>query len=159
MSLPPFTTINLTTGTLIRAMLVFIFFVLLFYLRGVLLVLLTAVVIASSIEPLTLWLHRFRIPRLIAVISIYIMLAVVFIGVFYFFVPSLLSDTANFLRVVPAFLEGVSPPIAASRDSVLQGADLAQTLSQGISGSAAPSSLSAVFTDLSQILGSFAKDR
>ena len=157
MSLPPITKISITTGTLFRAMLVLLFFVLLFYLRGVLLVLLTAVVIASSIEPFTVWLQKLRIPRLIAVILLYIVLSIGFVGIFYFFVPSLLSDTANFLRAVPALLENIPSPISLERDSLLNGADLAQTLSQGITSTSEPSSLTAVFTDLSQILGSFAK--
>lgn len=148
--------ISISTGTLVRAMLVFLFFVLLFYIRGVLLVILTAVVIASSIEPLTLWLKRFHVPRLLAVISTYIVLSVAFVGVFYFFVPSLLSDTANFLRAVPAFMEGIPSPLSVEPKSVAQGAELAQTLSVGIESSTQPSSLGAVFTDLSQILGSFA---
>ena len=154
---PLVTKISITTGTLVRAMLVFIFFVLLFYLQGIVLVLLTAVVIASSIEPLTRWLKQFKIPRLISVIFVYIILAALFIGVFYFFVPSLLSDTANFLRVMPELLNSISASISIEPNSVLQGANFAQTLSQGISHTTDTSSLAAVFTDLSQILGSFAK--
>ena len=157
MSLPPLTTISITTGTFFRAMLVLLFFVALFYLRSVVLVVLTAVVIASAIEPFTLWLGRLKIPRLIAVIFIYIVLSVGFVGVFYFFVPSLLSDTANFLRAVPAFLESVPASLSLEEDSVLQGAELAQTISLGITSTTQPSSLSAVFTDLAHILGSFAK--
>ena len=105
--------ISITTGTLFRAMLVLLGFALLFYLRSLLLVVLTAVVIASSIEPITLRLKRFNIPRIIAVLSIYIILSVAFVGIFYFFVPFLLSDTANFLRAIPELLDQVSVPIAA----------------------------------------------
>ena len=157
MAEPPFMNISITTGTLFRAMLVLLGFALLFYLRSLLLVVLTAVVIASSIEPITLRLKRFNIPRIIAVLSIYIILSVAFVGIFYFFVPFLLSDTANFLRAIPELLDQVSVPIAAPSAPVMQGADFAQTLSRGITGTAEPSSLTAVFLDLSQILGSFAK--
>ena len=153
----PVTKISITTGTIFRAVLVCIFFVLLFYLRGVVLVILTAVVIASSVEPLTLWLHRFRIPRIISVICTYIVLSALFVGVFYFFVPSLLSDTANFLRAIPSVLDAVPSPISVEPNSVIQGANLAQTLSAGIQSTTEPSALTAVFTDLSQILSSFAK--
>ncbi|MDO8620215.1 MAG: AI-2E family transporter [bacterium] len=149
-------TISISTGTIVRTLLVVLFFVLLFYVRDILLVVLTSVVIASSVEPLTLWLKKFRVPRLLAVISTYIVLSVVFVGVFYFFVPSLLSDTANFLRAVPTFLESIPSPISVEPKSVAQGAELAQTLSLGIESASEPSSLGAVFTDLSQILGSFA---
>lgn len=154
---PPPTAISISTGTLFRAILVFLFFVLLFYLRDILLVILTSVVIASSVEPVTLWVKKFGIPRILAVMSMYVLLSMAFIGIFYFFVPSLLSDAANFLRAVPELIEYIPTPLPASSDSVLQGADLAQTLSQGITGTSEPSSLTAVFTDLSQILGSFAQ--
>ncbi|KKW13022.1 MAG: hypothetical protein UY50_C0001G0014 [Parcubacteria group bacterium GW2011_GWA2_49_9] len=149
--------ISISTGTLIRAMLVFLFFVMLFYLRDVLLVVLTAVVIASAIEPLTVWFKRFHIPRLVGVLVTYIILTILFVGVFYIFVPSLLSDTANFLRAVPSLLDAVPSPVTVEPRSVLQGASLAQTLSEGIQSTTEPSALSAVFTDLSQILSSFAK--
>lgn len=152
----PTTNVSITTGTLFRAMLVVLFFAFLFYLRDVLLVVLTAVVIASAIEPFTVWLKRIRIPRLISVILIYIILAISFVGIFYFFVPSLLSDTASFLRAIPTFLESIPSPLSVEHESVLQGANLAQTLSKGITSATQPSSLTAVFTDLSQILGSFA---
>ncbi|HBV01129.1 MAG TPA: hypothetical protein DEF00_01895 [Candidatus Taylorbacteria bacterium] len=156
MSLPPPTNISITTGTIVRIVLVVLFFVLLYYLRDLLLVVLTAVVIASSIEPLTVFLKKFRIPRILAVMGTYALLSLSFVGVFYFFVPFLLSDTANFLRAVPELLESVPTRVYLEPEAVIQGADLAQTLSAGISATANPSSLTAVFTDLSQILGSFA---
>ncbi|OHA41890.1 MAG: hypothetical protein A3H73_02205 [Candidatus Taylorbacteria bacterium RIFCSPLOWO2_02_FULL_50_120] len=147
---------SISTGTIVRAALVVLCFALLYYLRDLLLVVLTAVVIASSIEPLTVFLKRFHIPRVISVLFTYALLSLLFIGVFYFFVPFLLSDTANFLRAVPELLESVPTRVYLEPEAVIQGADLAQTLSQGISATAEPSSLTAVFTDLSQILGSFA---
>ena len=159
----PFNNISVTTGTLFRVALVALFFYALFYLRDVVLVVLTAVVIASAIEPLIRWLIRFGVSRVIAVLSTYLVLAFGFITVFYFFVPSLLSDTASFLRSVPTIFETVPSSLPLSERSIEQGTELAKSISQGIiDGTAAveelkrPSSFTAVFTDLSQILGSFA---
>lgn len=160
MALPPHSPLSLTTGTLFRAALVVLFFALIFYIRNIILVVLTAVVIASAIEPLTVWLGKFRISRLPAVLMTYIVMSLVFIGVFYSFVPSLLSDTAQFLRSVPQILETIpeSFAVATNETTVRESANLAQTISRGISqGVEEPSSLSAVFTDLSQILSSLAK--
>ncbi len=150
--------ISLTTGTIFRAVLVVILFGLLWYLRDVVLVVLAAVVIASAIEPLTLFLGRFGIPRLISVIATYLVLTVAFVGIFYVFVPSLLSDTADFLRAVPSLLETVPSALSIETDPVAveNSALFARTLSQGLTEVGQPSSLTAVFTDLSQILGSFA---
>jgi len=157
MAKEPPTSISISTGTIIRAVLVLLFFVMLFYLRDILLVVLAAVVIASAVEPLTAWFKRFRVPRLIGVLVTYIVLTILFVGIFYIFVPSLLSDTANFLRAVPTVLDAVPAPVKVEPRSVLQGANLAQTLSEGIQSTTEPSALSAVFTDLSQIFGSLAK--
>ncbi len=156
---PPFTNISITTGTIFRAVLVLIFFALLFYIRDIILVVLTAVVIASAVEPLTVWLGKYKIARLPAVLGTYVLFSAVFIGIFYFFVPSLLSDTSQFLRAVPTILDSVPGSLAVKTDpdTVRQGADLAQSLSRGITeGVAHPSSFSAVFTDLSSVLSSFA---
>lgn len=159
MPLPPSTHISISTGTFFRAALVILFFVLLFYIRDIILVVLTAVVIASAVEPLTVWLRKMRVARLPAVLGTYIVLSFSFVGIFYFFVPSLLSDTAQFLRAVPQILEIVPDSFSIKADpvTVRESADLAQTLSRGITeGVSQPSSFSAVFTDLSQILSSFA---
>lgn len=159
----PLTPIHITTGTLVRAALVVLAFALLFALRDIVLVVLSAVVIASALEPLTLRLLQFGASRLVSVLSIYIVLAFLFVGVFYFFVPSLLSDAASFLRAVPAALETVPSGLSFRPETLLRGGEFAESLSRGIaSGQSAlaelakPSSLTAVFTDLSQILGSFA---
>jgi predicted PurR-regulated permease PerM len=161
LSPPP---LSISTGTLVRFVCVVLLFVLLYYLQDVVLVVLTAVVIASALEPLILWLGRFGIARLFATLGTYLALAFAFVGVFYFFVPSLLFDAAQFLRGVPQILEMVpSSSLAPSPQSVREGTELAQTLSHGITeGRSAvaelvrPSSLTAVFTDFSQILGGFA---
>ena len=62
--------ITITAGTFFKAIFVIGLFVLLYLLRDIVLVLLTAVVIASAIEPATLWFVRHKIPRVLAVISL-----------------------------------------------------------------------------------------
>lgn len=159
MSLSPENPMSISTGTMFRVALVVLFFALLFYIRDIILVVLTAVVIASATEPLTTWFKKVRISRLPAVLITYVGLSLVFLGVFYSFVPSLLSDTSQFLRAVPQVLEKIpdSFSVSTNETTVRQGADLAQTLSRGISyGASEPSSFTAVFNDLSQILSSFA---
>lgn len=164
MTTPPSTRITITTGTFFRAALVAVFFAALYYLQDLVLVVLTAVVIASAVEPMALTLMRRGLSRLIAVLGIYLALSLSFVAVFYFFVPPLLSDAASFLRAVPQILSE-TPALPLKPESVERGSNLAQTLSRGIAeGSsvvrdfvARPSSFSAVFTDLSQILSSFAQ--
>jgi predicted PurR-regulated permease PerM len=98
-------TISITTGTVLRTALVVLGIWLLYTLKELVLVLMAAVVIASAIEPGVSRLQRSGFPRVLAVLFIYILLLSTFFGVFYFFVPSLLSDLATFISSLPIYLE------------------------------------------------------
>lgn len=93
-------------------------FFLLFLLKDLLLVVLAAVVTASAVEPITRWFIRYRIGRLPAVILIYVGLAFLLVGVFYFLVLPLLSDTASLLNTLPDYIGSVSDwtPFAGNPD-------------------------------------------
>jgi predicted PurR-regulated permease PerM len=89
---------SISTGTIVRAILVVLFFALLFLLKGLVLVLLVSVVVASAIEPATQWLVKRRIPRLFAVIFIYLCIALfIFCIIFLLFIP-LLSESSDFIQ-------------------------------------------------------------
>jgi len=88
--------INVDAGSVLKGALVLILLYIFFLLRDLVLVVLTAVVIASAIEPGTRWFVRHRVPRLPAVVLIYLFVAIVLFGVFYFAVPPLLEETELF---------------------------------------------------------------
>lgn len=60
-------TINISSRTIIMVILFVLLFAALYFLRDLVLVLLTAVVIASAIEPPVRFFMRFKIPRVFAV--------------------------------------------------------------------------------------------
>lgn len=93
--------INITSGSIVRAILFVVLLVFLYYIRDIILVILAAVVIASAIEPATKWFGKYRIKRLPAVIIIYLVLVAVLAGFFVFFVPKLLDQAITFLNTVP----------------------------------------------------------
>lgn len=97
--------VSITTGTVFKVLLVLAGAWLLFYLYDLILAVLTAIVIASGIEPLVASLQKRRIPRIIAVISIYACFLGIFAILFYFFLPSLLSDAVTFISRLPTYLE------------------------------------------------------
>jgi len=96
--------INITTGTIVKTLIVLALAYTLFLLRDIVLVLLTAVVIASAVEPAARWLMKYKIPRLPSVVFVYLIIALGIFGVFYFVVPPLLSETVGFLSTVPDYL-------------------------------------------------------
>ncbi|MFM2357653.1 MAG: hypothetical protein RJA61_390 [Candidatus Parcubacteria bacterium] len=99
---------HISPSSVAKAILVGGLFFVLFLLKDLLLVVLAAVVTASAVEPITRWFIRYRIARLPAVIFIYVGLAFLLVGVFYFLVLPLLSDTASLLNTLPDYLGSVS---------------------------------------------------
>lgn len=99
------TTISITTSTIIKTLVVLAGAWLLFYLRDLVLVVITAIVIASAMEPAVSAMVRRKIPRIAAVIALYISV-IGFIGsMLYVFVPSILSDITGLISSVPQYLD------------------------------------------------------
>ncbi len=99
--------IHISSGTIIRSVLFLLLVVALFYLRDLALVVLTAVVIASAIEPGVAWFTKHRIPRVFAVLLIYLLTALFLFGLFYVFVPPVLDEMARFLTSLPRYLDTI----------------------------------------------------
>lgn len=100
-------TININSGTIVKSILFVLLFALLYFLRDLVLVILTAVVIASSVEPMTKWFIRHRVPRLIAVISIYVITALVIAGLFFLLIPPLLDEVSGLLSSAPQYFDNI----------------------------------------------------
>ncbi|MFA7309932.1 MAG: AI-2E family transporter, partial [Candidatus Paceibacterota bacterium] len=97
--------ISITSGTVIKTIIILAAAWLLFTLRNVALIVLTAIVIASAIEPGVRAIARHRVPRILAVLSVYVMLFGLFFVIFYFFLPSVLADFATFVSSLPTYLD------------------------------------------------------
>lgn len=99
--------ISITTGTLVMAVVVFFGALLIWTLRDLVLVIITAVVIASAIEPGVARLRAHGLPRVFSVLLVYILLFGVFFGLFYFFIPTLFAELVTFLTSLPLYLEAL----------------------------------------------------
>lgn len=108
-------TLDVTFGSLIKIVVVVALAGLLWYLRDLVLILLTAVVIASSVEPATLALRRLKIPRVFAVLVVYLVFIGMFAGIIYAFIPPLLSETSGLLETMPSVTKAL-----ASSPSLMQ---------------------------------------
>jgi len=88
--------IQISAGTIIKTVLILLLFWTIFFLKNLVLIILMSIVIASAVEPAAQWLSRRKIPRLLAVILVYLSLAVALICVVYFLVLPLLSESGDF---------------------------------------------------------------
>ena len=100
--------ISISSGTIIRTILFLLLLLLLYLFRDLVLVILTAIVIASSIEPLAKWFIRRKIPRVLSVILVYLLSAGIFASLFITFVPLILEEVSNLSKSLPGYMSSVN---------------------------------------------------
>ena len=100
--------ISISTGTILRIILLLLLFAALFYLHELVLIVLTSIVIASAIEPAVSWFVAYRFPRVFAVLAVYIITGAILAGVFYAFAPLFLSEFSTLLTTLPNYLGSLS---------------------------------------------------
>ena len=98
-------TINIGAGTIVTAILFVLLAWLLFILKDLVLVVLTAIVIATAIEPAIKWFTRYRIPRVLSVLLVYVLVVVVLASLFYAFVPPILDEVSDLANQLPGLLD------------------------------------------------------
>lgn len=94
--------INIGIGTIIKIIIVLAVALAVYLLRNTVLVLLTAVVIASAVNPAANWFTKFKIPRVLAVLLVYIVAFGIILGTLFFFLPPLFDDFSDIAFKIPA---------------------------------------------------------
>lgn len=100
--------VTITPGTIVSAILLIAGAFLLWTLRDLVLLVITAIVIASAIEPGVAFFIRYRIPRFFSVILIYVLAFGSVFLTLYFFFPPIIADAAGFLSSLPRYLETIN---------------------------------------------------
>ncbi|NLE07279.1 MAG: AI-2E family transporter [Parcubacteria group bacterium] len=96
--------IQISTGTIIKALLVILIFGAIYYLRDIALVVVLSIVIASAVEPGTQWFLRRKVPRVLAVLLIYSIVILILVGAFYFLFLPILNQSSSLLSSLPGYL-------------------------------------------------------
>jgi len=99
--------IHLTTGSFIKMLVVLVLFYVAFILRNLFLVILTSVVLASAVEPITRWFVRRKIPRSLAVIAIYLSVFIAITGITSLVLPPLADDVKAMITTLPQYISTV----------------------------------------------------
>jgi predicted PurR-regulated permease PerM len=97
-----------TTGSWVRGVIVLAIAYGLFLISEFVLVVLAAIVIASAIEPLTLWAKKRNIPRLPMALLIYMASAILLASLFYFLLLPLIGDVSSFIRTLTIYSNSVT---------------------------------------------------
>lgn len=102
------TTLSISTGTMIRALVVLIIVFLLWYLRDLLMVVLTSIVLASFVESAIPHFKKVGIGRILGVVILYATSLLFLAGLFYLFAPLLITEIYNFSAFLSSYIPGVS---------------------------------------------------
>jgi len=126
--------INITPGSIFKGICIILLVWFLFFIKDVVLVVLTAVVIASGLEPLISWFSKYKINRLFAAIISYAGIVSIFTGLMFFFVPPVLDEAASLLTELPKYLETTTlwNPLSVDKQTISNSQKVVETLSVGI---------------------------
>ncbi|MEK9160752.1 MAG: AI-2E family transporter [Patescibacteria group bacterium] len=125
--------VSITPGTVVMTILIGAAAYALWYLRDLVLLVLTAIVIASALEPGIAFFVKYKFPRVIAALTMYLILFGSFFGTIYFFFPPILEDTQAFLLSAPQYLETLNLPqsltdISVAAEHAAEGESIIDTL-------------------------------
>ncbi len=144
--------ISISTGTMFRFLFILLALVALFYLKNLVLVLLTSIVIASFVESAVMRFRRFRIPRTLTVVAVYVLALAAVVGLFYAIVPIFFTEASSLVDSLSAYIpqtsilhnfSGANPTLGNTRELVSDIAGNnslsslvgdAQSLALGVSG-------------------------
>lgn len=99
---------SVTTGTMIRAVMVALSVFLIWFLRDLVLVVLTSIVIASFIESAIPHFKKMGVNRILAIVIMYVVSLLILAGMFYLFAPLLITEIYNLSSFLSDYLPGVS---------------------------------------------------
>jgi predicted PurR-regulated permease PerM len=100
-------TINISTSTIFRTIVIILGFVFLYLIRDILLIVFVAVIIAAAINGPVSWLQRHKVPRLLGVIFVYLLLLLLLALVVTLIFPPLAEQIKQLAVHFPGFMEKI----------------------------------------------------
>jgi len=104
--------VTITPGTILMAIVIIAGAYIFWILRALVLLVLTAVVLASAIRPGVHFFMRLKFPRVLAVLAMYLIVFGAVFSILFFFFPPILDEAGAFLGSVPHYLETANLPAA-----------------------------------------------
>lgn len=112
------TVLEISTGSIFRAIVMVLFFILLYILKDVLIVFLLSLIVASAISPFANWLDQRGFPRLWGVLLLFLAVLGLIVLIASLVIPSISTDIDQLVATLPAVFDKVS----TSLENVQQGA-------------------------------------
>lgn len=105
--MPPQKIISISNGTIIRFIFLILLLVFIFAIKDIVAIVFISIVIASAVLPAVKWLEKLYFPRVLGVITIYLISFIIFFLIFYLVLPPLFFEVADFLNTFPLSLKDI----------------------------------------------------
>lgn len=115
--MPDHVHIEINTSTIVRAVLIILFFIFLYILKDVLIIFLFALIIASAISPFANWLDEKKFPRLLGVLLLFLVILSLIVALLSLIIPYVSQDISQLTSTLPQLVTKVS----TSLEKVQQG--------------------------------------
>lgn len=109
------TVISITAGTIVKGLAILVGAWALWVLRDLLMVIVTSVILASSIEPGIKLFSRFRIHRIPAVLLMYVGIAGLFFGLIIGFVPPIVNEASDITQKLPSMMQSIDKNVLGDK--------------------------------------------
>lgn len=114
-------TVNIDSGTIFKTIVFLVLFSVLYFLRDIVLLVLSAIVIAAAIKPGVKWFEDRKVPTALGVIVIYVVLGLLGGVIILFIVPTLISDFSSALENFTKLAGGADVTARAFTGTLLEG--------------------------------------
>lgn len=141
--------ISISTSTIIRFFLVALGFFLLWYLRDIVLVLLTAIMLASFVESSIPHFKKIGVNRIFGVVIVYVLSILLLAFLFYLFIPLLITEVYNLSVFFSSYIPNSSILNYFTNDAFGGAKDIINNLSHSLSLTTLISTSNAFITNLS----------
>ena len=123
--------VSITSGTVFTTLLIIAGVYLFWILRDLALLVLTAIIIASAIEPGVAFFIRYSVPRFVSALLVYALVFGAVFAILFFFFPPIIADAANFLSAMPRYLDtiNITTPLSNITATVSEVSSQSQTQS------------------------------
>ncbi len=145
----PVTRISITTETILRVFLIALGFILVWFLRDIILVILTSIVIASFVESSVPHFQKMNIGRVFGIVILYTISLLTLAALFYLFAPLLITELYNFSAFISERIPGVAFLDYFHNEAFSGAKDIVGTLSNDFSLTSLMSVSKAFVTNLS----------
>jgi len=112
--------ISISTATILKVIGVLLVLGLIFLIRDVVVLVLFAIILTSAIEPFAARMENKKIPRVVAVTTVYVIGAVLLGTALFFLIPPLLEQIRQLAVAMPSFFEAVMTKFESFKQFAIQ---------------------------------------